>query len=72
MGDVLLADCDRQIPELCDNITIGTYPYEFRGFMGFRNFFMEDDKGERIIRANSIWSLMDLKAGRLRVPRRKW
>ena len=51
-------------PKLCDNITIGTYPYEFRGFMGFRNFFMEDDKGERIIRANSIWSLMDLKAGR--------
>ena len=35
-------------PKLCEKIKITTWPY----------------KGERIIRANSIWSLMDLKAGR--------
>lgn len=51
-------------PKLCDNITVGTYPYEFKGFMGYRNFFIRDEAGEIIIRANSIWSLMDRKAGR--------
>ena len=30
-------------PKLCDNITIGTFPYEFKGFMGYRNFFIKDE-----------------------------
>lgn len=51
-------------PKLCDNITIGTFPYEFKGFMGYRNFFIKDEAGEDIIRANSIWSLINLKTGR--------
>ena len=36
-------------PKLCENITVGTFPYEFRGFMGLRNFFMDDEEGNRII-----------------------
>ena len=36
-------------PHLCENITIGTFPYEFKGFLGFRNFFIEDEAGNRII-----------------------
>ena len=55
-------------PKLCENITVGTFPYEFRGFMGLRNFFMDDEEGNRIIRANSVWSLMDRKAGRPAKP----
>ena len=51
-------------PHLCENITIGTFPYEFKGFMGFRNFFIEDEAGNRIIWANSIWTLMDMRSGR--------
>lgn len=51
-------------PKLCDNITIGTFPYEFKGFMGYRNFFIKDEAGEDIIRANSIWSLINLETGR--------
>ena len=51
-------------PRLCENITVGTFPYDFKGFMGLRNFFIEDEAGEQIVRANSIWTLMDLKAGR--------
>lgn len=50
-------------PELCENIVVGTFPYEFRGFMGFRNFFIEDEAGRRIVTANSIWSLMDPDRG---------
>lgn len=47
-------------PALCENVIIGTAPYEFRGFIGCRNFWMETEAGERLAYANSIWSLMDI------------
>lgn len=50
-------------PKLGEQITAGTFPYEFRGFMGMRNFFLNDAAGNRIVEANSIWSLMDMKKG---------
>lgn len=53
-----------RFPGLCENIEVGTYPYEFKGFMGLRNFFIKDETGNMILRANSVWSLMDLNAGR--------
>lgn len=46
-------------PGLCEEITVGTCPYEFRSFLGYRNFCMENAAGQRIIRANSIWTLMN-------------
>lgn len=48
-------------PRLCENVVIGTQPYEFRGFIGCRNFLMETEAGERLAYANSIWSLMDME-----------
>lgn len=51
-------------PELNERISVGTFPYDFKTFMGLRNFFMEDASGEMIIKANSVWTLMDLNAGR--------
>ena len=47
-------------PRLGENIIIGTAPYEFKGFIGYRNFWMETESGERVSCANSVWSLMDL------------
>lgn len=47
-------------PGLCEKVIIGTAPYEFKGFVGYRNFWMETESGERVSYANSIWSLMDL------------
>lgn len=47
-------------PHLCENVVIGTAPYEFKGFIGYRNFWMETEAGEKLAYANSIWSLMDL------------
>ncbi|MCH5248796.1 MAG: acyl-[acyl-carrier-protein] thioesterase [Lachnospiraceae bacterium] len=47
-------------PHLCENVIIGTAPYEFKGFIGYRNFWMETETGEKLAYANSIWSLMDL------------
>lgn len=48
-------------PILCENIKISTAPYEFKGFMGFRNFLMETEEGERLAYANSVWTLMDME-----------
>ena len=56
-------DMDRY-PEIGERVTVGTLPYDFRGFIGFRNFWMDDTQGNRIARANSIWTLLDLETGR--------
>jgi len=48
----------KRYPGLCENVTIGTAPYDFRGFIGYRNFWMLDEKGNEIAVANSIWSLI--------------
>ena len=58
-------------PGLCEKITIGTFPYEFRGFLGYRNFFIADETGKKIVRANSLWTLMDIRAGRPAKPTRE-
>lgn len=51
-------------PTLGDEITIGTWAYDFDGFYGYRNFVMEDEKGKLLACADSLWVLMDLKRGR--------
>ena len=45
-------------PVLGETVTVGTLPYEFKGFMGFRNFVMIDEEGKRIACANTLWSLI--------------
>lgn len=51
-------------PEIGEQVKVGTLPYDFRGFIGFRNFWMDDAQGNRIARANSIWTLLDLETGK--------
>lgn len=51
--------CVNRYPNVCEKIVIGTAPYEFRGFVGCRNFEMKTMEGEVLAYANSIWSLMD-------------
>ena len=48
-------------PAFAENITVGTLPYAFRGFIGSRNFWIEDESGEKIVMANSIWTHMNLE-----------
>lgn len=50
-----------EYPDLGENIKIGTLPYEFRGVLGKRNFFMEKEDGKRIVKADSLWTLLDMK-----------
>ncbi len=50
-------------PKLCEEVTIGTMPYELKGFFGHRNFFMDTKAGERLAVANSVWTLFDFEKG---------
>lgn len=50
-----------EYPALGDRVTVGTFPYQFRGFMGMRNFFPDNAEGKRLVEANSVWSLMNMK-----------
>ena len=51
-------------PKQGELIRVGTFPYDFKSILGMRNFLLEDMEGARIVSANSIWTLMDLNAGR--------
>lgn len=51
-------------PRLGEKVIIGTIPYEIKGFIGCRNFFMDTEDGERLAVANSVWALLNMKTGR--------
>lgn len=53
-----------RFPKMGEQVRIETWPYEFKGFFGSRNFSMTDESGERIIYANSLWIYMDTESGR--------
>lgn len=55
-------------PECCEFIKVTTFPYDFKGFMGNRNFFLEDASGKKSAYANSIWTLMNLEKERPERP----
>ena len=57
-----------RLPKLGEKVTIATIPYEFQKFMGYRNFMMFDQKGNYLAKANSIWSLINVKTGRFETP----
>ena len=44
-------------------IKITTVPYEFKGFMGMRNFIIEDAEGKKLAWANSNWTHLDISTG---------
>ena len=42
-----------RFPQMGEYVKVCTAPYEFKGFMGFRNFWMEDEEGNAIAKANA-------------------
>ena len=50
-----------EYPALGEKITISTIPYDFKGFLGKRNFFMEKEDGTVTAKADSLWSLLDME-----------
>lgn len=60
----LLASWNLQILNqgaLGDYITVGTWPYAFKGFYGYRNFIMKDKSNNVLSVADSIWVYMDVE-----------
>ena len=57
-----------RLPALCEKVTVGTFPYDFKGFFGYRNFYLKDEAGEYIAKANTLWTLLDTDALRPVVP----
>ena len=51
------------LPMIGDRVIVGTNPYEIRGFLGLRNFFLKTEAGEMLVTANSVWSFLDLDRG---------
>lgn len=54
----------KRYPFYGEHVKISTWAYDFKGFLGYRNFTMEEPDGEVLAFANSIWTLLDLKKGR--------
>ncbi|MDD3220768.1 MAG: thioesterase [Lachnospiraceae bacterium] len=55
-------------PKYGENISVGTWAYGFKGFLGMRNFIIDDAEGNRLVRANSVWAMIDVKNGQLVRP----
>lgn len=51
-------------PKLGDKIKIGTFAYQFKSFMGNRNYYMLDENGEYLAKASSVWILLNTKTGK--------
>lgn len=58
-------------PEIGEQVEVGTLPYDFKGFIGYRNFWMKDKQGIQLAVANSIWTLFDLERGKPAMPDQK-
>lgn len=56
--------CIEKMPKSSEDICVKTWPYSTSGLFGLRNFCMEDADGEKIVKANSIWVLVDPRTGR--------
>ena len=50
-------------PKLGERIVVSTWPYDFKGIYGLRNFTIQDPEGNYLVRANSNWFFFDTEHG---------
>lgn len=55
-------------PDYFENVIVGTFPYRFRGSLGYRNFYLKTEAGEILAVADSIWTLMNVEEGKMALP----
>lgn len=55
--------CINRFPQLGEEIQVNTWPYEFHGFLGGRNFQMTTKEGEVLAYANSLWTYLNTENG---------
>ena len=51
-------------PDVAEEITVATWPYDFKGIYGLRNFAILDKDGNYLVKADSCWFLTDTVTGR--------
>ena len=58
-----------RLPAMGEKIRAYTWPYDFKKSLGYRNFKIDDERGETLVCANSIWVYVDTDSGRpVRLP----
>lgn len=57
-----------EFPNLGQVVDVSTAPYEFKGFLGSRNFAMTGKDGKYYAKANSLWSLLNTATGKPALP----
>lgn len=55
-------------PKLGEEVVIGTFPYDFKKCLGYRNFCMMTPDGEMLARANTLWSLVNFDTMKFVMP----
>ena len=53
-----------ELPVFGADLVISTWPYQFKGIYGMRNFLITSPDGKPYVQADSLWFLMDYKLGR--------
>ena len=54
----------KELPRFGEKVTIGTWPYGFQSFIGYRNFVLLNERQERLAYANSVWAYLDTATGK--------
>lgn len=57
-----------EYPLLGTQVEVATSPYEFKSFLGYRNFAMKDKEGHFLAKANSLWSLLSIDTKKPALP----
>lgn len=50
-----------RLPDLAQKVIVGTYPFDFKSFMGYRNFYLKAEDGSYLVKANTTWTMVDLE-----------
>lgn len=58
----------KRYPVLGERVVIGTLPYDFKGFLGSRNFVMKTQNGEVLAVANTLWTLLNFDTMKPAIP----
>lgn len=56
----------QRMPQLGEEVVVTTWPYDFNGFTGSRNFIMKTQAGEVLANANSLWTYVDMVNQRIK------
>lgn len=51
----------KRYPKFGEKIAVSTKAYDFKRSFGYRNLMMQDENGEYVALANSVWLYMDLE-----------